>query len=135
MRVSRGRSGAPSEQRTDTFTGIVLADPVLPSADGIVVNTVIFAPGARTYWHSHEVAQVLHVTAGEGRLQSRDGAGVVLRPGDVAHIPAGEVHWHGAAPGSLLVHLAVSVGRTEWLDEVSEADYASAFEDGEREAP
>jgi quercetin dioxygenase-like cupin family protein len=127
MRVSRGRSGAPSEQRTDTFTGTVFADPILPQEDGIVVNTVIFAPGARTYWHRHEVAQVLHVTAGEGRLQSADGTGSVLRPGDVAHIPAGEVHWHGAAPGSLLVHVAVSVGKTEWLDEVRAEDYTAAF--------
>ena len=90
------------------------ADPVLPAEDGIGVTTVIFEPGGRTYWHRHEVAQVLLVTHGEGRLQSADGTGVA-GPGDVAHIPAGEVHWHGAAPGSLLVHVAVSVGKTEWM--------------------
>jgi len=131
MRVAHGRDGKPSERRSDTFTGGVLADAVLPGEDGIVVNTVLFEPGARTYWHSHEVAQVLHVTHGEGRLQSADGSGETLRPGDVAHIPAGEVHWHGAAPGSLLVHVAVSVGKTEWLGEVSEGDYAAAFAEEE----
>ncbi|MBN9622091.1 MAG: cupin domain-containing protein, partial [Actinobacteria bacterium] len=98
--------------------------------DGIVVNTVVFEPGGRTYWHKHEVAQVLFVTTGEGRLQSADGTGGTLRPGDVAHIPAGEVHWHGAAPGSLLVHVAVSVGKTEWMHEVSDEEYAEAFADG-----
>lgn len=127
MRIAHGRVGKPSARRTDTFSGGVTGDPVLPAEDGIVVNTVVFEPGGRTYWHKHEVAQVLIVTAGEGRLQSADGTGGTLRPGDVAHIPAGEVHWHGAAPGSVLVHLAVSVGKTEWMHEVSDEEYAEAF--------
>ncbi|HVW46544.1 MAG TPA: cupin domain-containing protein [Solirubrobacterales bacterium] len=129
MRVAHGRADRPTERRTDTFSGGVWGDLVLPAEDGIVVNTVTFEPGARTYWHQHEIAQVLFVTHGEGRLQSADGTGATLRPGDVAHIPAGEVHWHGAAPGSILVHVAVSVGKTEWMNEVSEEDYASAFTD------
>jgi quercetin dioxygenase-like cupin family protein len=129
VRIAKGRAGKPSERRTDTFTGGVLADPVLSPEDGIVVNTVIFEPGGRTDWHKHEVAQVLFVTAGEGRLQSADGTGGTLRPGDVAHIAAGEVHWHGAAPGSLLVHAAVSVGKTEWMHGVSDEEYAGAFAD------
>jgi quercetin dioxygenase-like cupin family protein len=128
MRVVSGRSGKPSEQRTETFTGTVFADPVLVPEDGVAVNIVAFEPCGRTHWHAHEVAQILHVTAGEGRLQLADGTGVVLRPGDVAHIPAGEVHWHGAAPDSFLIHLAVSVGKTEWMQEVSEEEYGSAFE-------
>jgi quercetin dioxygenase-like cupin family protein len=129
VRIAHGRAGKQSERRTDTFSGGVIGDPVLPAEDGIVVNAVVFEPGGRTYWHKHEVAQVLIVTAGEGRLQSADGTGGTLRPGDVAHIPAGEVHWHGAAPDSVLVHLAVSVGKTEWMHEVSEAEYAEAFTD------
>ena len=74
----------------------------------------------------HAQAQVLHVLAGEGRVQSRDGTGWGLQAGDTAHIPAGEEHWHGATPGSFLLHLAVSVGPTDWLDPVSDDDYASA---------
>jgi quercetin dioxygenase-like cupin family protein len=129
MRIAHGRAGKPSERRTDTFSGTVLADAVLPAEDGIVVNTVTFEPGGRTYWHAHEVAQVLIVTLGEGRLQMDDGTGETLRPGDVAHIPAGEVHWHGAAPDSLLIHTAISVGKTEWMHEVSGEEYEQAFSD------
>lgn len=131
MRIAHGRSGQPTQRRTSTFSGGVWGDPVLPAEDGIVVNTVTFEPGGRTHWHSHEVAQVLHVTHGEGRLQLADGTGTPLRAGDVAHIPAGEVHWHGAGPDSFLVHVAVSVGKTEWMDEVSDEDYGAAFEEGE----
>jgi len=124
MRVARGRSDAPSEERGSTFTGRVWADPVLPAEGGIVVNNVFFEPGARTHWHTHEIAQVLYVLAGEGRVQSRDGTGESLTAGDTVHIPAGEEHWHGAAPGSYLLHLAVSVGATEWLEPVGDGDYA-----------
>jgi quercetin dioxygenase-like cupin family protein len=129
VRVARGRQGAPSEQRDATFTGRVWADPVLAMKDGIVVNDVFFEPGARTDWHTHEIAQVLYVVAGEGRLQGRDGSGYALTPGDTAHISAGEEHWHGAAPGSYLLHLAVSVGATAWLEAVGDEDYARAFAD------
>jgi len=127
MRIARGRAGKPTQKRSETFSGGVWGESILPAEDGIVVNTVIFEPGGRTYWHSHEVAQILHVTHGEGRLQLADGTGGSLLPGDVAHIPAGEVHWHGAAPGSVLVHVAVSVGKTEWMHEVGEDEYAMAF--------
>ena len=90
MRVARGRvPGAPSEERGATFTGRVWTDPVLDGEDGVMVTGVFFEPGARTHWHTHEVGQVLHVTAGEGYLQSRDGTGSRLTVGDVAHIPAG----------------------------------------------
>lgn len=128
VRIARaGRAGAPSEERGPTFTGRVWADPVFPAEDGIMVVNVFFEPGARTHWHTHGHAQVLHVAAGEGRVQSRDGSGSRLQAGDTVHIPAGEEHWHGGGPSSFLLHLAVSVGGTEWLDAVSDEDYAGAF--------
>jgi quercetin dioxygenase-like cupin family protein len=126
VRIAKAGAGKPSEQRGPTFTGRVWADPVLSAADGIMVNNVFFEPAARTHWHTHAQAQVLHVLAGEGRVQSRDGTGDKLQAGDTVHIPAGEEHWHGAAPGSFLLHLAVSVGATEWLDAVSDDDYKLA---------
>jgi quercetin dioxygenase-like cupin family protein len=128
MRIARGRAGAPSEKRAGTFTGDVWGDPILPSEDGVTVNAVFFEPGGRTHWHSHDVGQVLHVTHGQGYLQCRDGSGTTLLPGDVAHIGPGEEHWHGAAPSSYLLHVAVSLGGYEWLEPVSDEDYARAFE-------
>jgi quercetin dioxygenase-like cupin family protein len=126
MRIARGRAGTPTEERGPTFTGRVWADSVLPAEDGIVVNNVFFEPASRTHWHTHEVAQVLYVLAGEGRVQSRDGTGEKLTAGDTVHIPAGEEHWHGASPDSYLLHLAVSIGTTGWLEPVSDDDYESA---------
>jgi quercetin dioxygenase-like cupin family protein len=125
MKIVRGREGRPTEHRTETFTGDVFADAVLLD-ERLMVNSVFFTPRARTYWHRHAIAQVLYVTHGRGLLWSEEGHGAVLEPGDVAHIPAGERHWHGGAPDSFLLHLAISVGQTEWLDEVSDDDYQEA---------
>jgi quercetin dioxygenase-like cupin family protein len=63
-------------------------------------------------------------------VQSRDGAGFPLTAGDTVHIPAGEEHWHGASPGSYLLHRAVSIGETGWLEPVSNDDYHAVGDGG-----
>ena len=125
MHVAHGRASSPSEQRTATFTGTAYLDPVL-AADGVTVNMVTFIPGARTHWHSHPGGQLLVVTAGQGIIATRSGDVHMLASGDVVWAEPGEEHWHGAARDSLLTHIAVSHGPTQWLDEVDEPDYAAA---------
>nr|MBA2581036.1 cupin domain-containing protein [Thermoleophilaceae bacterium] len=49
------------------------------------------------------------------------------RAGDLVHIPGGEEHWHGAGPSTLVVHLAITIADTDWLDAVSDADYMLGF--------
>jgi len=112
----------PTQLRTDTFTGLVYADPVL-GADGVAVNGVFFAPGARTYWHSHASGQFLYVVAGSGLICTEGGRSQVLTAGDVVWSAPGERHWHGGGPDTTLLHLAVSLGQTTWLQEVSDAEY------------
>lgn len=107
--------------RSETFTGTVWADPVLPKADGVGINNICFAPGARTFWHHHERGQILHVVAGAGLIRSAGGPVCPLRPGDIVWVPPGERHWHGAGPDSYLVHLAISLGDTVWHDEVADS--------------
>ncbi|SDM65698.1 Cupin domain protein [Actinacidiphila guanduensis] len=120
----RSRQLPDSARKSDTFTGTVWADPVLPATDGVVINTVFFAPGARTFWHHHEHGQILHVLAGSGLVCSDGGPAEPLRPGDVVWVPPGERHWHGAGSGSYLVHLAISLGTTVWAEEVAGAQGA-----------
>lgn len=43
--------------------------------------------------------------------------------GDVVVCEAGTEHWHGAAEGSCMAHLAISLGVTSWKDEVSEEEW------------
>ena len=127
MQVSHGRSGQPSEQRTATFTGTVHMDPVL-TAPGIMINTVIFTPGARTDWPRHPGGQLLVVTAGRGVVATRAGDAKVITSGDVVWAEPGEEHWHGAAPQSFMTHLALQEadedGQTAfWAEKVSDEDY------------
>jgi quercetin dioxygenase-like cupin family protein len=129
MKINRGREpGTTSELRTANFTGDVWADPVLAETDGVLINNVFFTPGARTYWHAHHGGQILVVVAGEGRARTRDGGGGKLTTGDVVWIPPGEEHWHGAAPGSSMLHTAISLGGHDWLDPVTDEEYEEGWE-------
>ena len=124
MKIDRGRkAGASSELRSATFTGEVWADPVLESAPEALVNDVFFAPGGRTHWHTHERGQILLAVAGRGWVRRRDGEGGEIVAGDVVWIAPGEEHWHGADDESFLLHRAISLGVTEWLDPVTDTDY------------
>ena len=133
MQIVRGRapSNKPSKARSATFTGTVWGDPVLPTtAEGNSINSVTFTPGARTYWHHHTGGQILVVTAGLGWVCPHGEKPQVIRAGDVVWVPPGERHWHGGTTATVLTHLAISIGPTNWLDEVGDEDYLAAI--GER---
>jgi quercetin dioxygenase-like cupin family protein len=121
--IQNGHAGVPAQLRTETFTGLVYIDPVLDGAEGAAVNSVFFAPGARTYWHSHESGQVLYVISGSGLVCAVGGDAAVIRAGDIVWAAPGELHWHGGGPVTTLHHLAVSLGQTTWAQEVTEAEY------------
>jgi quercetin dioxygenase-like cupin family protein len=121
------------ESRTgpsENFTGAVWIDPIVASGEGsrLRANTVHFAPGARTAWHAHVNGQVLHVTEGTGRVQERGGRVREIRAGDTVVSPAGEWHWHGAAPHHFMTHIGMSdagtgIGDTAWGEHVTDAEY------------
>jgi quercetin dioxygenase-like cupin family protein len=128
-RPAAGRGEAGRFTGDVWFETLVRADP--PSR--LRVNAVHFAPGARTAWHSHAVGQTLIVTDGVGRLQSRGGEVHDVRPGDTIRTPPGEWHWHGAAPGHVMTHLAIweapaSGPESTWGDAVTDAEYLACDE-------
>jgi quercetin dioxygenase-like cupin family protein len=127
MEIAKGDQGstAPSERRTATFTGLVYVDRVLAAGDGVAVNRVFFGPGSRTYWHWHERGQLLQVIAGLGLICAEGGLPTSLEAGDVVWAAPGERHWHGGGPETLMMHLALSLGTTNWLEPVSDADYSA----------
>jgi quercetin dioxygenase-like cupin family protein len=118
---------APSE----TFTGDAWFDVIVrgepPSR--VRVSVVRFAPGARNAWHAHAMGQTVHVTEGVGRIQSRGEPVREMRAGDTVRTPAGEWHWHGAAPDHFMTHLAIWEGpgdggpETEWGALVTDEEY------------
>nr|WP_295738917.1 cupin domain-containing protein [uncultured Acidocella sp.] len=127
MKIMRGRhEGAKSESRGATFTGQVWADPVMPTTDKVTISNVFFTPGARTHWHTHEQGQILQVVSGRGFVCKEGEPRQEIRPGDSVWIPAGERHWHGAAPDSFMLHTAISLGKTDWENAVTDQDYEGA---------
>jgi quercetin dioxygenase-like cupin family protein len=91
---------------------------------------VSFEPGARTAWHTHPLGQTLHVLQGVGRVQAVGGPVREIRPGDTVWIPPHEKHWHGAAPETGMVHLAIHEGldgsHVTWLEKVTDEEYKTA---------
>jgi 4-carboxymuconolactone decarboxylase len=114
------------------FTGSVAVQMLVPAPgpDRASCGVVTFAPGARTAWHTHPLGQTLIVTAGVGRVQRWGGPIQEIHAGDVVHIAPNTRHWHGAAPGSSMTHIAVqeaSDGKTvDWLEPVTNAEYQPA---------
>jgi len=113
--------------KASQFTGRAIGDAVLPTTDGVTINTVTFEPGARTKWHAHESGQILFVVTGYGLICSAGESPQPLRAGDAVWIPPGERHWHGATPESFFTHIAVSLGPTHWSDEVEPHEYLAAW--------
>ncbi|SMB83184.1 cupin domain-containing protein [Deinococcus hopiensis] len=110
------------------FTGQVWVDALTPDAPDIETKIlrVTFTPGARTAWHIHPHEQILVVTLGRGLLRRKGETPQVMNQGDTFIVQAGEEHWHGAAPDSLMQHLAVQPAAasqaTQWLAHVADGD-------------
>ncbi|EZQ54029.1 hypothetical protein AF56_04536 [Escherichia coli BIDMC 83] len=94
----------------ENFIGRVRVDPLFNADNDIRVSAayVTFEPGARSAWHTHPAGQRLIVTSGVGLTQQEGKPVQVIRAGDVISCPADVKHWHGAAPGSAMTHLAIT---------------------------
>jgi quercetin dioxygenase-like cupin family protein len=97
----------------DRFPGGVYLDLLVVPHDGdqrTTVGKVRFLPGARTAWHSHARGQYCHVIDGVARFGNRKGEIFEVHAGQTLYTPPGEEHWHAAAPGHFMAHLAILEG-------------------------
>jgi quercetin dioxygenase-like cupin family protein len=133
--ASRATKTAPAS----SFTGTVLQDSMAtPSAPSRTSATLVtFTPGARTNWHTHKTRQVLVATQGTGMVQAKGKPARFLRAGDVAEVPAGLVHWHGAIAAHLFAHISFietdGPDNTTWMEPVDETHYQTVAVAPERE--
>ncbi len=115
--------------KPEWFTGTVYLNElvVTPAPMHLHVLRVMFAPGARTAWHTHPQGQVLHVEAGIGWFQRWGQPVREMKAGDTLYFAPGEKHWHGASPTHAMTHLAIQAAvdgvSTEWLEQVSDGQY------------
>ncbi len=128
MRVVATKNANSQQASRCWFTGTVWMDaaPASPPAAGVF--RTLFEPGARTNWHAHPEGQILYVVSGRGRVQGAGGSVVEVGPGDVVCFVPNEKHWHGADPGTFMVHVAINPaagtdGGTEWMEPVTDEEY------------
>ncbi len=107
MKVVRTTDHNPRLADNPLFIGTVHSTPMITTDDSQVgVSLVSFSDGARNKFHTHTADQVLYITTGEGIVADREAEHRVAA-GDIVHISAGTVHWHGAAPGQDMAHLSI----------------------------
>lgn len=104
------RTGETPENPVNTplFVGDVRSRPLVEQGwpAQVTVGMVRFFNGGRNVRHTHTADQVLYIVDGEG-IVATDTEEAHVRGGDVVHVPAGEIHWHGAAPGKDMSHLSI----------------------------
>ncbi len=130
MNITRASATVSKRGPAEWFTGTVWLDEIAmgPKDSSVRVVRVSFEPKARTAWHTHPAGQTLHILSGIGRVQKAGGEITEVQPGDTVWFEAGERHWHGAAPGHFMVHLAVQQTDAEgksasWFEHVTDAEY------------
>lgn len=118
---------APASNFTGTAWVQLLVSP--DSTYTTSVGSVLFEPGARTNWHSHQAGQLLLVTDGEGLYQEQGKAVQRLHKGDIIKCQPDITHWHGASPSSPMTHIAINPntekGIVVWKKPVTDQEYTN----------
>jgi quercetin dioxygenase-like cupin family protein len=109
MEVVRPTEVTPTDAGGTFFTGRATLQPLVTAqmSQECTLTVVNFDLGVRNTWHRHSRDQVLLITDGAG-IVATEADEVEVHPGDVILIPAGEKHWHGATPHSVLSHIALN---------------------------
>ena len=129
MKIIRSGSLPSAKGPEDWFTGTVRIDAPFQATEPARGGgaTVTFEPGARTAWHTHPLGQTLIVTQGRGWLQEWGKAAEVLNQGDIAWIPPGVKHWHGASAQTAMTHIAIAESENgspvAWMEKVTDEQY------------
>lgn len=104
-----------------SFLKNLVSDPAI----NVSVGNVTFEPGCRNNWHiHHDGYQILLVTGGEGWYQEEGQKARKLHPGDVVVTHDGIKHLHGATKDSWFSHIAITAGKPEWLEAVTDEEYS-----------
>jgi len=108
------------------FTGKVTTSPM----PDVRLTRINFEPRARTNWHSHGGGQVIVIENGGMVVQERGGSGETpgktFKARETYTVGPNVTHWHGALADAPLTQIALSYGMTNWLQKVSDEQYAAA---------
>lgn len=120
----KGEIGANKDNYTGTIWLNELNHP--DSNFTFSLAQAVYAPSSKLDWHIHPAGQYLLITEGTGYYQEKGKPGQIVHKGDIIKSLPGVAHWHGAAPGSSFIYVAVTPvtkGRTIWLQRVTDEEY------------
>lgn len=108
MKITKMDQVPKIPQENPLFTGPVTMQSIVNTdlSKRFLIQQVNFGTGVRNKFHTHAIEQVLIVTSGKG-IVATEKEEISVGPGDIIFVPAGEKHWHGAAPGHTFSHLYV----------------------------
>ena len=116
LTVTPDRTLAAPTPSPEYFDGAVFMQPLVSKnhSSELEMIAVFFEDGARTIPHTHSTDQVLLVVSGHIVVADADGRRE-LAAGDLAHVPAGRWHWHGAVSGHSACHISIrKPGPSDW---------------------
>ncbi len=118
MKVVKMNEVPRNPRNTPLFTGPVSTQTLVDDSKEVRVSIVNFGKGVKNKFHKHETDQILIVTAGKG-IVATDAEQKTVVVGDLIIFPAGEKHWHGAAPDSEFSHIVITKtgGKTTQLED------------------
>ncbi len=115
-----GQQAGNSSAQQSTFVG---GDPQREDVTDARVARLRFVAGSRSNWHFHSGGQMLMIIEGRAVTQVRGQSLREMHAGEPWYTAAGVEHWHGAHPQEDAYQFTVSVGDTNWLEPVTDAEY------------
>ncbi len=96
------------------FTGTIVRQSPVKDSEGsdLSIDYISFKKGVHNKFHKHENDQVLIVTQGKGFVETKNKKSKVKK-GDIIWTKKGEIHRHGAVPGSSFTHISITRSGTK----------------------
>jgi len=110
MKIVEMSTVKPEEATSRLFEGKVTRQTLVNpgQSPNFQASMITFSPGAKNIFHSHTKDQLLWITEGRGIVATKEEERIVTA-GTMIHIPAGELHWHGAVADSSFSHISFTV--------------------------
>jgi quercetin dioxygenase-like cupin family protein len=130
MQISKNGSRESFVGPDKFFTGTAIVDRMFKPNDvrNMSAGHVMFAPEARSHWHTHPAGQTIVVTSGTGWVQEEGETRHEIQAGDVVWTPPSVKHWHGATETTSMGHISlqsfVDGKNVKWMEPVTDEQYS-----------
>jgi quercetin dioxygenase-like cupin family protein len=129
IQITRNGTRPTVSAPPNRIIGTAIIDPLFSPNDTISrgASKVVFAPNARTAWHTHPRGQIMIVVDGTGWIQEWGGKQIEVKPGDVVWFSPNVKHWHGATDKTSMTSIeiqdVVDGKSSDWPEAVTDEEF------------